>query len=306
VVERFEYDPYGKAKVRSAAADLSDTVSGDWSDDAANGGDGLSDWGWVHLHQGGRYDATAGLYEFGVRFFSPTLARWMQADHVGQYVDGMNLYQYVSSNPAVTLDPAGMEGVRATMDAHQIFDYGAPPVTIQWPGPTKESVVDPDCGCPEDPAAREERIRRTLQSMRIRSILRQGLGDAEARRQLREEGYDPGQTRSATSQAYDTIAREIVVMHPVGRCGLTIIDVGLALAFEEETLGLEDIHVGFGRRRPRAPTAAAMPVPVRRRATGAQTGGIGTSTFSNKWPGTPGAEPDQPEFGSMVTDHGRR
>lgn len=62
VVERYLYDPYGLAAVLDA----------NWGNDA----DGQSDVGWLYLHQGGRYDATAGLYHFRNRDYSPTPGRW--------------------------------------------------------------------------------------------------------------------------------------------------------------------------------------------------------------------------------------
>lgn len=46
--------------------------------------------------------------------FSPAMAnyqsqegRWMQQDPV-QYVDGLNLYEYVSSKPIISIDPFGL------------------------------------------------------------------------------------------------------------------------------------------------------------------------------------------------------
>src|SRR5690606_2826033 len=41
-----------------------------------------------------------------------TLGRWVQQDRHfdGPYVDGMNAYQYVGSNPATLLDPTGLSG----------------------------------------------------------------------------------------------------------------------------------------------------------------------------------------------------
>lgn len=41
--------------------------------------------------------------------YSPTLGRWMQMDPSG-YVDGMNPYQFVRSNPETWTDPLGLKG----------------------------------------------------------------------------------------------------------------------------------------------------------------------------------------------------
>lgn len=40
--------------------------------------------------------------------YSPSLGRWVQQDPTG-YVDGMNLYQYVASQPVVAVDPRGLD-----------------------------------------------------------------------------------------------------------------------------------------------------------------------------------------------------
>ncbi|MGB7157177.1 MAG: RHS repeat-associated core domain-containing protein [Tepidisphaeraceae bacterium] len=92
VIERYVYDPYGAATVLDA----------NWAAD----GDGLSDVGWVYLHQGGRYDAAAGLYHFRHRDYSPTLGRWVQQDPA-RFADGLSLYQYVRGNPGRYTDPTG-------------------------------------------------------------------------------------------------------------------------------------------------------------------------------------------------------
>jgi RHS repeat-associated protein len=89
-------------------------LDADWSADA----DSLSDWGWVHFHQGGRYDSTTKLYAFRHRDYSPTLQRWMQEDPMG-YVDGMNLYQYVRGNPIGSIDPLGLATLIVDLD----FDW---------------------------------------------------------------------------------------------------------------------------------------------------------------------------------------
>jgi RHS repeat-associated protein len=88
VQERYIYDPYGQATV----------LAPDWTIR------GNSSFGWVYLHQGGRYDSATGFYNFRNRDYSPTLGRWMQPDPLG-YVDGLNRYVYVKGRPNELLDP---------------------------------------------------------------------------------------------------------------------------------------------------------------------------------------------------------
>ena len=71
---------------------------------------GGSGYAWLHLHQGGRFDAATGLYDFRNRPYSPSLGRWPQVDPLGFGAGDTNLYRAYAGSP-VTYYP-GMK------DAH--------------------------------------------------------------------------------------------------------------------------------------------------------------------------------------------
>ncbi len=52
------------------------------------------------------YDPITGLSRAGQRYYSAGLDRWLQQD--GGYWDGMNVYQFLDSNPVGNDDPSGM------------------------------------------------------------------------------------------------------------------------------------------------------------------------------------------------------
>jgi RHS repeat-associated protein len=93
LVERYVYDPYGAVTVLDA----------NWNPKSLGGYD------WRHLHQGGRFDVTTGLYHFRNRDYSPTLGRWMQRDPIEFAGGDTNLYGYVHNGPTSRVDPSGLK-----------------------------------------------------------------------------------------------------------------------------------------------------------------------------------------------------
>jgi RHS repeat-associated protein len=93
VVERYTYDPYGKASV----------LDGGWNPRSSSSYDNR------YLFQGGRYDTQSGLYNYRHRDLSPTLGRWLENDPLGFRAGDSNLYRYVTNAPTVFDDPSGFQ-----------------------------------------------------------------------------------------------------------------------------------------------------------------------------------------------------
>ena len=112
VVERYEYDAYGACRV----------LEPNFAPDA----DGLSDYANSYLFTGRRLDildANSLKIQYNRnRYYDPQTGRWLTHDPLGitpnppkpnvfdvlgQYEDGMNLYEYVTNNPIKMLDPLG-------------------------------------------------------------------------------------------------------------------------------------------------------------------------------------------------------
>ncbi|RKD25778.1 hypothetical protein BEP19_02225 [Ammoniphilus oxalaticus] len=61
-----------------------------------------------YRYTGKERDETTGLYYYGARYYLAWLGRWASADPAG-FVDGLNLYAYVSNNPLKYVDPEGLQ-----------------------------------------------------------------------------------------------------------------------------------------------------------------------------------------------------
>lgn len=93
--------------------------------------------------------------------YSPTLGRWMQTDPIG-YADGLNLQEFVRSNPPNLLDPNGTASVAVTPDTGSVNE-DEPWIGAAWasyisvpndgdnnPGYVRFGLVKVDCTCTED------------------------------------------------------------------------------------------------------------------------------------------------------------
>lgn len=90
LVERYEYDPYGRPSFFDA------------NDNALS----QSAVGNAILFTGRDYDAETGLYYYRARTMHPGLGRFLQHDPL-MYVDGFNLYAYVNNNVINIIDSNG-------------------------------------------------------------------------------------------------------------------------------------------------------------------------------------------------------
>lgn len=62
-----------------------------------------------YRYSGKEKDSATGLYYYGARYYPPWLYRWMNPDPAGN-IDGLNLYQFVRSNPVTLIDQKGFVG----------------------------------------------------------------------------------------------------------------------------------------------------------------------------------------------------
>lgn len=92
VVERYAYDPFGSVTVLNGSWTVSSTA-----------------YAWQHYHQGGRLDATSGLYHLRNRDYSPALGRWASIDPIHFAGGSNNLYNATSNSPLSWVDPFGTD-----------------------------------------------------------------------------------------------------------------------------------------------------------------------------------------------------
>ena len=99
VVERYDYDPFGRPAIYDAAETLLAQSA------LANG----------RLFTGREYDGESGRYHYRLRTMDPELGRFHQYDPL-YYADCMNLYAYVGNRPTYYVDPTGALSEQARGD----------------------------------------------------------------------------------------------------------------------------------------------------------------------------------------------
>ena len=133
VVERYAYDAYGLLAIFNGAG--SPRTPNAWGTPHSPVG---NPWMFV----GRQLDEETGLYFYRARYFDAFEGRFLQRDPMG-YADGMNLYEYVRSDPINRLDPYGLG----------IITINVPKCTIMVVAghgtkgsPIKFVFADPNCG----------------------------------------------------------------------------------------------------------------------------------------------------------------
>ncbi|NLH15774.1 MAG: RHS repeat-associated core domain-containing protein, partial [Phycisphaerae bacterium] len=98
-VERYEFDAYGTARIM----------------DPGFGNRIATQYGVTTLFTGRTLDALDSgnlkIMYYRHRYTDPFTGRFLQQDPM-EYIDGLNLYEYVESNPIILLDPSGSKNQR--------------------------------------------------------------------------------------------------------------------------------------------------------------------------------------------------
>jgi len=103
IVEGYAYSVFGGVIVNRTAG-----PDGDWlTPDGQTASQ--SAYGNPYLFTGREFEPETGLYYYRARYYDPAIGRFLQSDPIG-YAGGMNLYAYVSNNPANFTDPLGLYG----------------------------------------------------------------------------------------------------------------------------------------------------------------------------------------------------
>src|SRR5260370_31286460 len=127
VLEREVYDPYGTATFLTASF----------------GSQSGSNYAWIYLHQGGRFEITSGLYDFRNRELSAAQGRWTTLDSAGFGAGDVNLYRSHRNNTVNALDPLGLKVTGITVIPKRV--HKSDWVAFVWPANFKlEGLVD---GC---------------------------------------------------------------------------------------------------------------------------------------------------------------
>jgi len=140
VVERYDYDPYGRVTVYDAA----------WANPAS-----VSAVGNTLLFAGQDVDETTGLQYVRARWYSPVVGGFVSRDPIGFEGGDSNVYRYVGGNPANYTDPLGLQassssggpgGSSSASSGASSGSGGASPITqganAYWNGASARAIAD--------------------------------------------------------------------------------------------------------------------------------------------------------------------
>jgi len=115
VQERYDYDPFGAQVVLDA----------NWAVDS----DGVSDVQFRHGFQGLQHDPVSGLDSGRMRWYAPTLGRWLTTDPIRFSGGDSNFYAFVGENPVDAVDPNGTEPIDIPVKAGKFTIDMTPKIT---------------------------------------------------------------------------------------------------------------------------------------------------------------------------------
>ena len=152
VVERYEYDPYGKTYIE-------DPSTGDRRDASAFG----NPFAWTAQ----RYDAGVRLYHFPFRSYSTRLGRWLQRDPLG-YVNGVSMYEYAASMPTFFTDPLGLMAAADTSPPGSADDAGGVGTIGDDDDPDDDEDIGDDgpVGMPAPPVLPDDERQKKIEQFR--------------------------------------------------------------------------------------------------------------------------------------------
>jgi RHS repeat-associated protein len=130
VVERYAFDSFGAVTV----------LNGSWTVI------GSSAYAWQYLHQGGRLDATSGLYHFRMRDYSSTLGRWVTMDPIKYAGNDINLFRSYLNNSITYLDPSGLKSPTKVNIKYTTFSVGIYGAVMSGVKYELDSPADNPCG----------------------------------------------------------------------------------------------------------------------------------------------------------------
>ncbi|MGQ0633718.1 MAG: RHS repeat-associated core domain-containing protein [Planctomycetaceae bacterium] len=139
VLERYQYDPYGRLTVLDA--------------NFATDGDGLSDVDNGTTYTERLFDAESGRYYFRNRYYDPVTGRFLSRDPL-DYSDGLNLFAFLGCRPTTLVDPSGTAGWYRCTGCTTLFSVPPPPVIITppiFPFPPFPMPIPTPPSCPPIP-----------------------------------------------------------------------------------------------------------------------------------------------------------